>query len=204
MGLINWIFDFYQQSRIERAADEATALRGELAALRTPHGGLDQGRLERAIGELALAAKTLQRLAMQKGVCTDDESAPWRARSTSRTASPTAARRSSDSLATTATDDAARDRRTLAGARLDAASPRQHRRCRARWRAGCARSARSRVDGVVATACCGCARAARCAGTKGSSNSRWRSVPCAPPARPACAAPGNQGRRRPQAARAPA
>jgi len=73
MGLINWIFDFYQQSRIERAADEATALRGELAALRTPHGGLDQGRLERAIGELALAAKTLQRLAVQKGVCTDDE-----------------------------------------------------------------------------------------------------------------------------------
>jgi len=75
MGLINWIFDFYQQSRIESARDEAQQLRWELGQLRSNGGaaGLDGQRLERAIGELALAVKTVQRIAVQKGLCTHDE-----------------------------------------------------------------------------------------------------------------------------------
>ena len=36
MGLINWIFDFYQQSRIERLNDELADAR-----LRTAGGGVD-------------------------------------------------------------------------------------------------------------------------------------------------------------------
>jgi hypothetical protein len=66
MGLINWIFDFYQQSRIER-------LREEVAMRRGPGEAIDADRLERAIGELALAVKTVQRLAVEKGLCTADE-----------------------------------------------------------------------------------------------------------------------------------
>lgn len=74
MGLINWIFDFYQQSRIERSAQEAQQLRWELGQLRqNPGGTFDAQRLERAIGELALAVKTVQRLAVEKGICTQDE-----------------------------------------------------------------------------------------------------------------------------------
>lgn len=73
MGLINWIFDFYQQSRIERAADEASRLRTELASLRQGGGQFDQDRLERALGELALAVKTVQRIAVAKGLCSNDE-----------------------------------------------------------------------------------------------------------------------------------
>lgn len=73
MGLINWIFDFYQQSRIERATDEAQQLRSEIGQLRRSGGGLDNARLEQALGELALAVKTVQRLAVEKGLCTQQE-----------------------------------------------------------------------------------------------------------------------------------
>lgn len=73
MGLINWIFDFYQQSRIERAGDEAANLRAEVAALRNQGGALHDERVVRAVGELALAVKTVQRLCVEKGLCTDAE-----------------------------------------------------------------------------------------------------------------------------------
>lgn len=74
MGLINWIFDFYQQSRINDAQDEAAQLRSEVAALRHQHSGpLDDERVQRAIGELALAVKTVQRLCVEKGLCTESE-----------------------------------------------------------------------------------------------------------------------------------
>ena len=73
MGLINWIFDFYQQSRIEDLTEEAARARAEAAAVRTRGGDLDAARLEQAIGELALATKTLQRIAVEKGVCSRDE-----------------------------------------------------------------------------------------------------------------------------------
>lgn len=66
MGLINWIFDFYQQSRIERLHDEVAMRSG-------PDRSLDADRLERAIGELALAVKTVQRIAVEKGLCSADE-----------------------------------------------------------------------------------------------------------------------------------
>jgi hypothetical protein len=73
MGLINWIFDIYQQSRIEGLHQEAAQARAEAMALRGNGGVIDSGRLERAIGELALAVKTVQRLAIEKGLCTADE-----------------------------------------------------------------------------------------------------------------------------------
>ena len=73
MGLINWIFDFYQHSRIERAHDEARDLRSELDQIRSTRGDVDSERLLRAVGELALAVKTVQRLAVEKGLCTDAE-----------------------------------------------------------------------------------------------------------------------------------
>lgn len=68
MGLINWIFDFYQQSRIERLQDQLADTR-----IRASSGGIDAERLERALGELALAVKTVQRLAVEKGLCTPEE-----------------------------------------------------------------------------------------------------------------------------------
>lgn len=74
MGLINWIFDFYQHSKINSARDEAAALRTEVAALRGSQGGrVDDERVLRAIGELALAVKTVQRLCVEKGVCSEAE-----------------------------------------------------------------------------------------------------------------------------------
>lgn len=79
MGLINWIFDFYQHSKINRAQDEAAMLRDEVAALRATRSGgagggsLDDERVLRAIGELALAVKTVQRLCVEKGLCTEAE-----------------------------------------------------------------------------------------------------------------------------------
>ncbi len=74
MGLINWIFDFYQHSKINDARDEAAQLREEVAALRGSRGDvLDDDRVLRAIGELALAVKTVQRLAVEKGLCTEAE-----------------------------------------------------------------------------------------------------------------------------------
>jgi hypothetical protein len=73
MGLINWIFDFYQQYRIEQLRDEAARSRSEAASVRAPTGTIDVDRLERAIGELALAVKTVQRIAVEKGLCTPAE-----------------------------------------------------------------------------------------------------------------------------------
>jgi hypothetical protein len=73
MSLINWIFDFYQHSRIERAHDEARQLRRELSTLRSTRGDVDEERLLRALGELALAVKTVQRIAVTKGLCSQGE-----------------------------------------------------------------------------------------------------------------------------------
>jgi hypothetical protein len=72
MGLINWIFDIYQHSKIDEVRREATEAR--LEAARVNQGGrVDAERLERALDELALATKTMQRLLVDKGVCTVDE-----------------------------------------------------------------------------------------------------------------------------------
>jgi hypothetical protein len=72
MGLINWIFDIYQHTKIDEARKEAMEAR--LEAARVNQGGsVDAARLERALGELALATKTLQRVMVEKGVCTNDE-----------------------------------------------------------------------------------------------------------------------------------
>ena len=73
MGLINWIFDIYQHSKIDEAREEAAAARREIASLRSGSGGVDADRLERALGELALATKTVQRLLVEKGVCSPEE-----------------------------------------------------------------------------------------------------------------------------------
>ena len=73
MGLINWIFDIYQHTQIDKAKDEARAARAEAAAVRSTGGSVDAERLSRALGELALATKTVQRLLVEKGVCTPEE-----------------------------------------------------------------------------------------------------------------------------------
>jgi len=70
MGLINWIFDFYQQYRIDQLQKDTAQAQ---AAVRTSGGGVDTERLERALGELALAVKTVQRVMVEKGVCTPGE-----------------------------------------------------------------------------------------------------------------------------------
>src|SRR5678815_1938343 len=58
MGLINWIFDFYQQYRIDQLRDEAARTRAEASSVRSPTGNVDADRLERAIGELAPVSYT--------------------------------------------------------------------------------------------------------------------------------------------------
>jgi hypothetical protein len=73
MGLINWIFDIYQHSKIEDVRAEAAQARAEIAAVRSSGGGVDSARVEQALGELALATKTLQRMMVEKGVCSADE-----------------------------------------------------------------------------------------------------------------------------------
>jgi hypothetical protein len=73
MGLINWIFDIYQQTRIEGLKDDLAESRAAAARVHLAGGGVDTARLEAALGELALAVKTVQRLAVQKGLCTTDE-----------------------------------------------------------------------------------------------------------------------------------
>jgi hypothetical protein len=72
MGLINWIFDFYQQYRIDELQRGTAQARAE-AGVRTPTGSVDSEKLERAMGEMALALKTLQRMMVEKGLCTPDE-----------------------------------------------------------------------------------------------------------------------------------
>ena len=73
MGLINWIFDFYQQYRIDQLRDETSRSRAEATTVRAPTGTLDIERLEKALGELALSVKTIQRIAVEKGLCTPEE-----------------------------------------------------------------------------------------------------------------------------------
>ena len=73
MGLINWIFDFYQQHRIEQLQRDSMQARIDAASLRSPGGDIDVARLEQAVGELALSVKTLQRILVDHGVCTADE-----------------------------------------------------------------------------------------------------------------------------------
>jgi hypothetical protein len=73
MGLINWIFDIYQQSRIEDLTRDLQYSRAQNVAVRDVTGDVDGARLEKALGELALAVKTIQRIAVEKGLCTSDE-----------------------------------------------------------------------------------------------------------------------------------
>jgi len=73
MGLINWIFDIYQHTQIDKARAEAAEARATAAAIRGSGGAVDVDRLERALGELALATKTLQRMLVEKGVCSGEE-----------------------------------------------------------------------------------------------------------------------------------
>ena len=72
MGLINWIFDIYQHTQIDRAKSDAAAARAELASVRSA-GGVDGARLERVLGELALAVRTVQRVMVEKGLRSHDE-----------------------------------------------------------------------------------------------------------------------------------
>ena len=73
MGLINWIFDIYQHTQIDKARSEAAAARAEAAAVRGAGGSVDTARLERALGELALATRTVQRMMIEKGLCSHEE-----------------------------------------------------------------------------------------------------------------------------------
>ena len=74
MGLINSIFDFYQQQyRIDQLQEEATRTREEATNVRGAEGRLDIERLERALGEVALPVKTNQRVMVEKGMCTTEE-----------------------------------------------------------------------------------------------------------------------------------
>ena len=73
MGLTNWIFDFYQQVRIDQLRDETARTRAEAAGVRGGEGRVDAERLESALGELALAVKTLQRIVVEKGLCAQEE-----------------------------------------------------------------------------------------------------------------------------------
>lgn len=78
MGLLNWMFDLYQQDQIadvrrERyeqrwaVLEELAAAKEEASAIRQEAGRLDIDRLEQAIGELALAVKAMQRLLVARG-----------------------------------------------------------------------------------------------------------------------------------------
>ena len=73
MSLLNWIFDIYQHTRIDDARREAAEARAELASVRSGGGGVDAARLQHALEELALATKTLQRMLVEKGVCSAGE-----------------------------------------------------------------------------------------------------------------------------------
>ncbi|MFT5052325.1 MAG: hypothetical protein ACI8QZ_003758 [Chlamydiales bacterium] len=73
MGMINWIFDIYQHQQIENTRDELAQARNEMASMRTPDRSIDGDRLERALGELALATKTVQRILIEKGICDHQE-----------------------------------------------------------------------------------------------------------------------------------
>ncbi len=66
MGLINWIFDIYQQTQIDK-------LRDARAQVTPVQGSASNDQLERAVGELALAVKTMQRMMVEKNICTATE-----------------------------------------------------------------------------------------------------------------------------------
>lgn len=79
MGLLNWIFDIYQQDQIAQVRqdryqerwevlEEISAAREQAAALQSATGSLDGEGLTDALGELALSVKALQRLLVSKGV----------------------------------------------------------------------------------------------------------------------------------------
>ena len=73
MGMINWIFDIYQHTQIDKARTEAAEARATASMIRGQSGSIDSQRLERALGELALATKTIQRLMVDKQLCTHEE-----------------------------------------------------------------------------------------------------------------------------------
>lgn len=75
MGLINWIFDIYQHSKIDDARAEASAARAEIAAYRQQGGGAASSdpSYEQALGELALATKTLQRMMVERQLCSSQD-----------------------------------------------------------------------------------------------------------------------------------
>lgn len=73
MGLLNWIFDIYQHTKIHSASRDAAAVRAEMEAARHAGRHFDAARIERALGELALATRTVSRLLVEKGVCTSSE-----------------------------------------------------------------------------------------------------------------------------------
>ena len=68
MGLINWIFDIYQHTQIDKLRQETARA---AASVRTG-SGVDAARLEQALGELALSVKTVQRMMVGKGVWTSE------------------------------------------------------------------------------------------------------------------------------------
>ena len=78
MGLLNWMFDLHQQQAIEdnrrdryaqrwEVLEEIATAKEEAALLREEAGRLNNDHLERAIGELALAVKAIQRLLVESG-----------------------------------------------------------------------------------------------------------------------------------------
>ena len=74
MGLINWIFDIYQHQQIKQNREELARTREDIISVGASETSqIDQERLERALGELALATKTVQRILIEKGVCNHQE-----------------------------------------------------------------------------------------------------------------------------------
>ena len=73
MGLINWIFDFYQQYRIDELQSDNARTRAEAVHVRGGAASVDVARLEQTLGEMALAVKAVQRTLIDKGVCTPEE-----------------------------------------------------------------------------------------------------------------------------------
>lgn len=73
MGLINWIFDIYQHTQIDKARTEAAQARADFASIRAGGTGVDGARLQALLEELALATKAVQRTLVEKGICTSEE-----------------------------------------------------------------------------------------------------------------------------------
>jgi hypothetical protein len=72
MGLINWIFDIYQHQKIDRLQSEIAQSRAAAARERTAPA-VDAAELEKVAGELALAIKTVQRVLIEKRLCSVQE-----------------------------------------------------------------------------------------------------------------------------------